>query len=169
MPAVLPCITDVPQHHPDCCVAICNPLIHALASCLPRTPELVLSIGGGTGLLEALLLDHDCNVNLQSVEVNNTTNKYLPESSVVVVAGTWAMFAAASEASTWLFVYPRDASLVSLYIQRHMSPLLVKIIWIGPREDWADYEGIFRSIGPVTPLDAPLAPYEVGMLIRVDQ
>ncbi|KAF2156734.1 hypothetical protein K461DRAFT_3479 [Myriangium duriaei CBS 260.36] len=162
-------LSSVPQHYPDCCVALSQSLIESLASILPKSPELVLSIGSGSGLFEFLLHRHDPRINLRAVEVNNTLNKYLAESCVWVVGGTWATHTAASEASSWIFVYPREPKLVRLYIETHVSPLLRCIIWIGPRNDWHDYASLF--VGPswdVNPLEElSTVSYELVVLVRV--
>ncbi|GAM88861.1 hypothetical protein ANO11243_068950 [Dothideomycetidae sp. 11243] len=162
-------IRHVPQHHPDCCVALSGGFIELLASHLPKSPELVLSIGCGSGLLEFLLQSQDDRLDLRAIEVDRAVPQYLPESCVSIVDGTWATHPVASEAAAWMFVYPREPKLVRLYIERHMSPLLRSIVWIGPRNDWSDYERLFEhpSWEVKTMDNSSMIAYEVTVLIRL--
>jgi len=138
-------LTDAPKHHPDCCLAISRPLLKTLVSTLPRAPRLVLSIGSGSGLLEATLLRFAPDqVDIIGVEVSQTVNKHLPESNTFFVNGTWALHAEAQTAAAWMFVYPREPKLVQLYLETRSSDDLRTIVWLGPRSDWEDYASVFE-------------------------
>ena len=125
----LPRLTDEPKHHPDCCISLSTRLLDVLTAAFvygaPLSGEsaaktvpgpakkaenargLVLSIGSGTGLLEALLLARWSNPSLhqgssgvdndayravttvKGIEVRSSINKYLPAANFGVVRGTW--------------------------------------------------------------------------------
>ena len=119
----LPQLTHEPEHHPDCCLSLSTKLLDVLTAIFaPKNAKdaetrLVLSVGSGTGLLEALLLDrwsapqpqhpsgpdvHDGGppipttatstgvvMTIQGVEVHPSVNKHLPEANLCVVRGTW--------------------------------------------------------------------------------
>ncbi len=126
-----------PIHLSDCCSSLSKSIIKRLASLLPSDPALTLSIGSGTGLLEALLLHQRPTLDLKAVEVPVANNKYLPADRVQIVNGYRDLCNLAADASAWMFVYPRDAWLLREYVQafgtqRQKCEL---IIWIGPRAD----------------------------------
>ncbi|KAI4732828.1 hypothetical protein E4T50_16609 [Aureobasidium sp. EXF-12298] len=131
-----------PKHHPDCCMAISQSLLHNLANLLPRGPAIsVLSIGSGTGLLESLLskLLED-SYDVCGVEVSPNVNKYLPERDMFFVGGTWDFCPQAGKSHVWMFTYPREPKLIMQYLNLHDHANLSKIIWLGPKMDWQDYE-----------------------------
>ncbi|CAD0096410.1 unnamed protein product [Aureobasidium mustum] len=136
-----------PRHHPDCCMAISQPLLHNLANILPRGPAIsVLSIGSGTGLLESLLLQMlEDSYDICGVEVSPAVNKYLPEQNMFFVGGTWDLCPQAGKSHVWIFTYPREPKLIVKYLELHDHASLSKIIWLGPKMDWQDYEGVFAS------------------------
>ena len=131
----LPPLSDVAAHHPDCCCSLSETLIAKIASLLTPKLGLALSIGSGTGLLEALLLARRPTVNLRAVEVSNAVNKYLPEDLMETVNGTWDLCNSAHDAGSWIFVYPREAGLIKKYAQAFGQGNTKQIIWIGPLAD----------------------------------
>lgn len=135
-----------PKHHPDCCFAISQTLLHTLASHLPNGPAIsILSIGSGTGLIESLLSQLlDDSFDVCGVEVSPHVNKYMPEENMFFVGGTWDLCRQASKSQVWIFVYPRDPQLIVRYLQSHDHVGLSKIIWLGPKMDWQDYEGVLN-------------------------
>jgi hypothetical protein len=136
-----------PKHHPDCCMAISQSLLHNLANLFPLGPAIsVLSIGSGTGLLESMLSQIlDDSYDLCGVEVSPDVNKYLPEQNMFFVGGTWDFCPQASKSHVWMFTYPREPKLITQYLELHDHANLSKIIWLGPKMDWQDYEGVFSS------------------------
>ncbi|GAB7346406.1 hypothetical protein MBLNU457_5105t1 [Dothideomycetes sp. NU457] len=137
-------LSDAPKHHPDCCLAISRPLLDKLVSILPHAPAVVLSIGSGTGLLEAAILQHSHEqIDIVGVEVSLSVNKYLPEQNILVVNGTWALHVEAQTAAAWMFVYPREPKLVETYIDTCASDAPRTIVWLGPKNDWPDYAPVF--------------------------
>lgn len=154
-----------PLRHQSSCASLSLPLLELLNEVLPPPPSLTLSVGSGPGLLEALLLhhfperailvptpndnnndnnDHDEQSNeprykasFYGVEVRNV-NRFLPPANVITVPGTWAVAdKQARETEGLLFVYPRQASLVSKYLER--GPNIRTVVWIGPRCDLAEF------------------------------
>ena len=135
-----------PNQHPDCCMTISQSLLKTLAGFLPRLPATVLSIGSGTGLLEALLLELvGESLDIRGVEVSPQVNKYLAEQDMIYVGGTWDLSRQANNADAWVFVYPRDPRLLARYLDLRSHDRLVRIIWLGPRMDWQDYKPIFGA------------------------
>ena len=110
-------------------------LIAKIASLLPTELGLALSIGSGTGILEALLLDYQSTMNLRAVEVSMAVNKYLPEDLMETVNGTWDLCKSAHDAGSWIFVYPREPGLVKKYAQVCGQGSTKQVIWIGPLAD----------------------------------
>jgi hypothetical protein len=159
----LPPISKETNHHADCCLSLSTTLVDKIVTEITQTPGTakgpVLSIGSGTGLLEAYLLrafaelpishsHHDLSV--EGVEVASGTlspvNKYLPEECTYVVKGTWDICPGLTTASTLMFVYPRQPALVAKYLQECVLYHNVRlIIWLGPRADWTDYEHVLNK------------------------
>ena len=189
MPKQLPILTRDPRHHPDCCLSLSTILITHLTSLfttlLPPhrgnpgpvrdgVKRTVLSIGSGTGLLEALInqsLSEDAFGALQNaqlgiglnllhvegIEVHATppVNRYLEEWSCHEVKGTWDLCEMAGEddVRAWMFVYPRDVGLVGRYVD--MLPTesgegrarsVEMIFWAGPRCDIEEYDGTWKRL-----------------------
>ena len=139
-------LTDMPKHYPDCCLAISQPLVQTLLSALPRAPQRVMSIGSGSGLLEATLLRSARDaIDIVGVEVSPTVNKHLLEQNTLFINGTWALHSEARSAAAWMFVYPREPRLVKLYLDVYASKNLELTVWLGPRCDWPDYAPIFKA------------------------
>jgi len=146
----------------------------ALAGHLPTVPDLVLSIGSGAGLLERLLSVHHPELRIQGVEVrdDHVINKHLPEEdtfTVVGSVGSGVTCKRASEARAWMFVYPRAPLLIRNYIQSYGSDCVRTIIWLGPKNDWADFAPALESTAFESPqeiTDCGLPAYETMMVVR---
>ncbi|THX57611.1 hypothetical protein D6D06_03616 [Aureobasidium pullulans] len=161
-----------PRHHPDCCMAISQPLLHTLSNLLPNGPAIsVLSIGSGTGLLESLLSEMlDDSHDVCGVEVSPNVNKYLPEENMFFVGGTWDLCTQAGRSKVWMFTYPRDPKLIVRYLDIYDHAGLSKLIWLGPKMDWQDYEGVFASsrFSNLTILeDCGMASYEMVVVAEL--
>ncbi|KAL4975649.1 hypothetical protein BDW66DRAFT_137018 [Aspergillus desertorum] len=166
-PQISSLLSPSPAAFPDCCLALSTPLIDRLASLLPATPHFTLSIGSGAGLLEALLAYRHPNVSIEGVEVNSSVNLYIADEDMNVVSGTWDLLPRASDATAWMFVYPREPKLVTKYMESYGHGIKI-ILWLGPRVDWADYEACFLH-SPFSQLsfeDVGLAEYEVLVVAR---
>lgn len=138
MEAALSKLGRQPVHFPDCCAGISWPLMEVLASRLPRHPGLVLSVGSGSGLLEAMLLHAtDHHVNICGVEVAAAVNRHLPPQRVLRVPRSASIHADAMLASSLLFVYPRSAALIARYLD-FIDGALEQLVWLGHRNDWPD-------------------------------
>lgn len=157
MPMNLPTITDEPTHHANCCLSLSTILIDVLTKTLQQSigNGLTLSVGSGSGLLEALLLAQwtdgaSQSMRIEGVEVYSPTpvNLYLPEEAINIVAGTWGFPERITQSSALIFVYPRQPKLIQEYMNvmlRDVCPTTL-IIWLGPRVDWVDYEPCFRHL-----------------------
>lgn len=162
-------LSQSPKRFPDCCLGISSPLIAYLVSILPTKPKFTVSVGSGSGLLEALLVYCDKNVSVQGVEIGSSVNRYIAEEDMNVVTGGWGLCSAARQASAWMFVYPRDPKLIKKYIDTYGDQSIDLILWLGPRVDWPDYEPQFRqsSFSELTfPTDIGLTPYELVVVAR---
>lgn len=124
-----------PIHLPDCCSSLSLSLVKHLALLLPPDPLLTLSVGSGFGLLEALLLRQRPTLDLKAVEVPSTNNRYMPVKKMEIVSGYRDLCGLAADASAWMFIYPRDASLLQKYVQAFGHRKCELIIWIGPKAD----------------------------------
>ncbi|KAF3811884.1 hypothetical protein GCG54_00003633 [Colletotrichum gloeosporioides] len=145
-PPPLPQLTDFPQTIPDSCLSLSIPLLSALHALLPPAPTLTLSIGSGTGLVEALLqsLPDAAPLNLVSVEVAPSPNKYHHPHRTV--PGTWAVEGLAREAAAWMFVYPKQVALVREYMRLFVEgPGPEVVVYVGPRMDWGDFGGALEG------------------------
>ncbi|RYP61863.1 hypothetical protein DL771_009982 [Monosporascus sp. 5C6A] len=168
----LPEITDEPRHYPDCCLSISRGILDVLTDTFRTAAEtgLVLSIGSGSGLLEALLQSRWATVSalasasasdnttaaattisaaasprIEGVEVRASVNRYLPAAAVGTVRGTWEVSPRARSDPTvaaLLFVYPRSPALVSRYLREAAASVAV---WLGHRSDWPDFEPCFAG------------------------
>ncbi|KAE8131687.1 hypothetical protein BDV38DRAFT_288477 [Aspergillus pseudotamarii] len=142
-------LTTTPQAFPTCCLSLSTPLLETLAALLPKKPNYTLSIGSGSGLLEALLTHNHPTLQIEGVEVNPTVNRYIAEQDMHVVTGTWDLLSwRVPGAKAWMFVYPREPKLVERYIETFGEGGVVEVIlWLGPRADWGDYVGCFEGRG----------------------
>jgi len=164
MQAPLAEVGDEPQQFAGCCLAISKPLLQALASALPRDPDLILSVGCGSGFLESLLLQMlPGQLNLFGVEVPSADCEYLPLGRVIKVPGTRALHSDAIFASVVMFVYPRVPELIASYVNAFADGALETLVWLGHRSDWADCEKIlydsFVDVNVVQ--DAGLPDHEI--------
>lgn len=161
-------LSDTPVHFPDCCPAISRPLLQTILDHLPAGPALTLSIGCGSGLLEAALL-HVCNeisgprIDLRGVEVDSCPSKHLPPELVARVQSTTSLYPDAVLATALLFVYPRQPTLLGSYFDACSDGVLETVVWLGHRSDWPDFEGqIRRRFVDLHLIAGPgLADYEV--------
>jgi hypothetical protein len=175
----LPKLSDTPTRHPDLCLSISTKLIHTLTTILTtnwspnpgtKTNPLILSVGSGSGLLEAHLLNHLASLSksptstftIQGVEVRPSTssstgaaatlNRYLPEQHAATVRGTWELSpllegGAGGTVDTLMFVYPREPGLVDRYLKAAPPESLRLVLWLGPRADWEVFGRCFRDVG----------------------
>ncbi|RMY71211.1 hypothetical protein D0862_14638 [Hortaea werneckii] len=135
-----------PKHFADCCVGISQPLLATLASRLPPSPALILSIGSGSGLLEAMLLKHsEKPLDLFGVEVSSCVNKHLPPDRLIKVPSTTSLHSDAMLVSSLMFVYPRMPALIAAYLDASTGGALEQVVWLGHRSDWPDFESVMRS------------------------
>ncbi|KAH7355914.1 hypothetical protein BKA66DRAFT_368022, partial [Pyrenochaeta sp. MPI-SDFR-AT-0127] len=141
----LPLLSERPTVYSGCCLALSRPLIAHLHTLLPPQPKLILSIGSGFGLLEALLVAEPYSSHVVGVEVEPSPNIYLPASHHHIVHGTRFLEPRAGEATTWLFIYPRRVGLVEEYMAHYGEGKVEQIIWAGPRADWDDYARCFAA------------------------
>ncbi|KAF4981417.1 hypothetical protein FZEAL_2765 [Fusarium zealandicum] len=157
-------LQEAPIRHPNCCLSLSLDLLRLLTqsfskSALSGQTPTVLSIGSGSGLLEALLLAHvqsqshsesrddalaDC-LNVEGVEVQQSSgkdpvNRYLPEQAIYTVRGTWDVVSRLHDPDVTglMFVYPRQPTLVSAYIEAitERDPNIEVVVWLGPMADW---------------------------------
>lgn len=136
-------LSSSPRAFPNCCLGISSTLVAELASTLPKKPGFTISIGSGSGLLEALIAHRHPNVCVEGVEVNSSVNRYISEKDMNIVGGTWDLHPRSSQANAWMFVYPREPKLITKYIDTYGDHEVEMIIWLGPKADWPDYERCF--------------------------
>ncbi|KAL4956798.1 hypothetical protein BDW69DRAFT_68074 [Aspergillus filifer] len=164
-------LTTSPTAFPNCCLSLSIPLLSRLSTTLPKLPDLTLSIGSGTGLVEALITHLYPNVSVEGVEVNSSVNLYIAEECMNTVAGTWDLLPRAAQAKAWMFVYPREPKLVTKYIETYENEGKVEmLLWLGPRADWPDYEGclkdsVFCDLS-IQDQDGGLAEFEMLVVAR---
>lgn len=157
-------LTKEPTAWPDCSIALSTTLISNLTGILKMEiltgdgifpgylrspdPNLILSIGSGSGLLEAHL--QSCwsswktpSLQIHGVEVRSTDyttpNRYLLFKNRSTVRGTWEVSSRLLLARVLIFVYPRQVSLVKKYMDEaaHNDKCRVLgVIWLGPKRDW---------------------------------
>ncbi|KAJ5458429.1 hypothetical protein N7475_009817 [Penicillium sp. IBT 31633x] len=158
-----------PKRFADCCLGISSTLITGITALLPKKPGFTISIGSGSGLLEALIVHNDQNVTVVGVEVDSTINRYIDEEDMNIVGGGWGLCSIARQAAAWMFVYPRDPNLVTKYIDAFGDQAVDLIVWLGPRVDWPDYEPRLCQ-SPFSELSFPdhigLTPYETLVVAR---
>jgi hypothetical protein len=167
--STIPEISDVTRHHPDCCLSLSTKLIQKIGQ-LQSPGSLVLSVGSGSGLLEALVQQHYPQTRVVGLEVNDFVNKYLSPENAISVKGTWDIYTKSSEADTWLFVYPRSPTLISHYLE--LSKVPKTIVWLGPKRDWEDFRSPFLAYRKFTIEeieDAGLASYETMFVITKEE
>lgn len=184
----LPKLSDTPSRHPDFCLSISTKLIHTLSTIVTDNGpvgnnNLILSVGSGSGLLEALFLKHLSSLpdsapkfTIQGVEVRSSpteapVNKYLPEQYYTTVRGTWELSPLLDAADTLLFVYPREPGLVDRYLAARPASLRI-VLWLGPRADWEVFGGCFQGLEGIADMDlidgesAGVADFEMAAVAR---
>ncbi|RYP85304.1 hypothetical protein DL770_005050 [Monosporascus sp. CRB-9-2] len=193
----LPEVTDEPKHYPDCCLSISRGLLDVLTDTFRTAAETgpVLSIGSGSGLLEALLQSRwtaasasasdntttattttnsaAASPRIEGVEVHASVNRYLPAAAVGTVKGTWEVSPRARSdpaVAALLFAYPRSPALVSRYLREAEASVAV---WLGHRSDWPDFEPCFAgapgfngAVQVVGGRAAGLVEYEMMAVVR---
>ena len=138
-------LSDNPKHFGGCCPGVSKPLIDVLLDRLPQDEALILSVGSGSGLFEAIMLDiaqrnRGRTLNLRGIEVPPCLNMHLREDRVLRVPCSNSLHPDAFLASAWMFVYPRKASLVARYLDAFMDGAVEMVVWLGHRNDWAEME-----------------------------
>ena len=156
-------LSESPRQLSDCCAGISKPLIHLLVDRLQRGPGRILSVGCGAGRLEATLIEASGSLDLYGVEVPSCATKHLPDDRILRVTGTTSVHASAQSASTLMFIYPRDPSLVAKYIAAGVNGGMKQVMWLGHRSDWPDFEpAMVENTGEVELIDGRgIAPYEL--------
>ncbi|KAF2101503.1 hypothetical protein NA57DRAFT_72943 [Rhizodiscina lignyota] len=142
----LPTLTDEPTKHYGSCTFLSIGLIQAMSLIISEAPGITASIGSGLALLEALLSHTTSECHLECVEVASFRNerKYLPEDKMHYVQGTWQVSSCARTARAWMFIFPRDLQLVEKYVAAYGDDSVELILWIGPRDDFPEYENIVK-------------------------
>ncbi|RYO83479.1 hypothetical protein DL764_009450 [Monosporascus ibericus] len=185
----LPEVTHEPKHYPDCCLSISRGLLDVLTATFRTAAETgpVLSIGSGSGLLEALLQSRwtgnattaatttsaAASPRIEGIEVRASVNRYLPAAAVGTVKGTWEVSPRARSdpaVAALLFAYPRSPALVSRYLREAEAGVAV---WLGHRSDWLDFEPCFAgapgfdgAVEVVGGRAAGLVEYEMMAVVR---
>jgi len=164
----LPVLSDCPRLQPHCCPSLSTRFISKLASVLPEGPALTLSIGSGSGLLEALLLRERSELQIHAFEVSQNVNEYLPREFMHIVNGTWDLCPLAKEASVWMFCYPKDVGLIGKYARAFGHASTNCMIWIGPVADYQELEGQspFSTLTKEVLEDCGLSIYEKMVIWR---
>ncbi|CAH0014886.1 unnamed protein product [Clonostachys rhizophaga] len=163
-----------PVRHAHSCLSLSNKLFHTLfellsPTALPTTtdsspPEnrVILSVGSGTGLLESLMISYFASnqsiypqsacLSVEGIEVwqadsAELANKYLSEPFINNVRSSREISSRLRDPEVFaiMFVYPRQPSLLSLYMTTILEMKLATrvVIWLGPVADWAEYESCF--------------------------
>ncbi|KAI5455993.1 hypothetical protein BGZ63DRAFT_418039 [Mariannaea sp. PMI_226] len=170
---------EPPIRHADCCLGLSSNLFRVLTAIFYEKRPVsgkwtVLSVGSGTGLLEALLLgyvqshsnelDESClslsHLGIEGVEVYEPSsrthlNKYLPEHARSTVRGTWEISPRAQDEDVliWMFTYPRQTTLVVQYVKAALEPesSVKLLVWLGPVADWDEFRPCFQPSTPKGP------------------
>ncbi|KFH40591.1 hypothetical protein ACRE_087140 [Hapsidospora chrysogenum ATCC 11550] len=171
----LPVLTPgaTPIRHPDCCLSLSFKLLDVLTRIFtdsssptssPSPSACILSVGSGSGLLEAALLAHPAasgrpRLTIEGVEVQQPpsqapVNRYLPEPFHHTVRGTWDVSPRLNDhvLSELMFVYPRQPALVSRYVgataeEKDGSSSIRTAVWLGPVADWDEFRPCFEGGG----------------------
>ncbi|KAF2269035.1 hypothetical protein CC78DRAFT_335724 [Lojkania enalia] len=139
----LPVLSATATVHPRCCLALSAPLLAHLQILLPCSPDIILSIGSGYGLLEAHLIS--AGLCVIGIEVLPSPNRCLPPTHHRTVSGTRFLHPLAGQAKAWLFVYPRRVGLVQEYMNIFGTGGVQKVIWMGPQMDWDEHKACFAG------------------------
>lgn len=141
----LPRLSNVPVQHADCCAALSSTLVAKFAQSLPTGPALTISIGSGSGILEALILRDRPEICLQAIEVSRDINRYLSAKNMQIVSGTWELCPLAAHPMAWIFVYPREFPLVEKYLQNFDVAAVQILIFLGPKAALPNMEAVMES------------------------
>lgn len=141
----LPRLSNIPVQYADCCAALSSTLVANLAQSLPAAPALTISIGSGSGILEALILRDRPEICLRAIEVSQDINQYLSAKNLQIVSGTWDLCAMAANSIAWIFVYPRDFSLVEKYLQNFGSASVQLLFFLGPKADSSNVKALMEN------------------------
>lgn len=173
-------LTVEPKHYPECCLSLSHELFTCLTRFVREAAEAshetitLLSVGCGTGFIEAALAVHLKEQNLsqvrvEGVEVTSADTKYLSSELVNLVRGTRDISRRAASADIFMFVYPREGELVKQYCTQFADSVHM-VLWLGPRADFIVQQGLLHSIdgfdGPLPLENAGLAPYEIAVAYR---
>lgn len=173
-------LTVKPTHHPECCLSISYRLFTCLSELVREAAEasheetMLLSIGCGTGFLEAALAVHLQELNLphvrvEGVEVASAETKYLSDELVHRVRGTRDICRRAASANILMFVYPREGELVKQYCTQFADNIHT-MLWLGPRADFISQQDLLHNMdgfnGPLLLGNAGLAHYEIAVAYR---
>ncbi|KAL4871290.1 hypothetical protein BDV12DRAFT_164551 [Aspergillus spectabilis] len=158
-------LSPSPEAIPNCCLSLSTTLLRYIYSLLPIHPSFTLSIGSGSGLLEALITHHHPDVSIEGVEVHSSVNLYVAEQDMNTVSGTWDLLPRAAQAKAWMFVYPREPRIVIKYIEMYDGEVEI-ILWLGPRADWADFEGCFEGFEVGFPEGVGMTDFEMLAVVR---
>lgn len=187
----LPNLDDVPRRYPDSCLSISTHLIRTLTDVLTSDcsrasgpqKSLVVSVGSGSGLLEAHLQSlwsslPGCKLTIEGVEVRTAeevcpVNRYLSEEHCTTVRGTFEVSQKGREASALVFVYPREPVLIQRYLQVAKddgdSPLET-LVWLGPKADWETFAGCLKDVPGFGTVEIPKScgvfDYEMMAVLR---
>ena len=156
------------SQYADCCAGISQTLLIAIKERLPQDMAMILSVGCGSGRLEALLLDFasqrdERHLNLYGVEVPSCIVKHLPEERVLRVPNSESVHPDGVFASTLMFVYPRSTSLIALYLEAFVIGALEQVIWLSHRSDWPETADLLHAAGYQVDIvdDRGIAEYEL--------
>lgn len=155
---------ELPIQFGDCCPGVSKLLLTTLADHLPRKPDVILSVGCGSGLLEALLIAvAGDELDLYGIEVPACHVKYLPDHRVLRVPSTASPHSEAMLASALVFVYPRKSTLLAQYLDMSLGGALEQAIWLGHKNDWPDFEKLlFAAFTKIELFERPGIPdYEL--------
>ncbi|RAH69867.1 uncharacterized protein BO66DRAFT_323899 [Aspergillus aculeatinus CBS 121060] len=175
LPQISGHLSPTPHAYPTCCLALSSTLVTYLGTILPAHPGFTLSIGSGSGLLEALITLRHATVTVEGVEVSAAVNRYIDELDMNVVQGTWDLLPRAARAAAWMFVYPREPALVRRYLDGVEGcgggggGAVRMVVWLGPRADWGDYVGCFDEgvwVGEELGEEVGVTGYEVLVVLR---
>lgn len=165
----LPKLSPVRTSVASCCIALSCPLVSALRETFSASiPGPILSVGSGSGLLEAYMIAEKMDVI--GIDLQNT-NKYLLPEHFVGLRGTWDTGPSSLLASIRkvLFAYPKPVGHV---IRRYIEQMgaLEMIVWIGPATDWSETLSALDQVGgwsnAATEIFGVTEPYERFMVLR---
>lgn len=142
----LPLLSQDLAKYPGLCMFLSSQVITSLTGFLPTEPLLTLSIGSGTGLLEAILSESGKHgIECVEVESYRHTPKYMQDSAMHYVRGTWETSPRALDAQVWLFIFPREPELLRKYVAAYGDGNVEHILYIGPRGDLEAFRNAINS------------------------